>query len=113
MLEVYNSKSQSIYSIKLQRSLYRLKQSKCMRYNRLSKYLLKEEFDNNQICQFVFIKISKSGFTIIFIYVNDLNLVGTLEELIKTATYLKNEFEMKDLRKTKFCLDLQIKHFPN
>ena len=25
---------------------------------------------------------------------------------------MKNEFEIKDLGKTKFCLDLQIKHFP-
>jgi hypothetical protein len=47
------------------------------------------------------------------LYVDDLNLVGSPEELTKTATYLKNEFEMKDLRKTKFCLDFQIEHFPN
>ena len=39
--------------------------------------------------------------------------MGTPEELIKTADYLKNEFEMKDLGKTKFCLDLQIEHLPN
>ena len=30
MPEAYNSKSQSIYSIKVQRSLYGLKQSECM-----------------------------------------------------------------------------------
>ena len=47
------------------------------------------------------------------VYVDDLNLVGTLEELTKTKNYLKNEFEMKDLGKTKFCLGLQIEHFPN
>ena len=45
-------------------------------------------------------------------YVNDLNLVGTFEKLIKTEKYLKIEFEMKDLEKTKFCIDLQIEHFP-
>ena len=44
---------------------------------------------------------------------DDLNLVGTPKELIKTTTYLKNEFEMKDLGKTKFFLGLQIEHFPN
>ena len=33
------------------------------------------------------------------VYVDDLNLVGTLEELTKTKNYLKNEFEMKDLEK--------------
>ena len=44
---------------------------------------------------------------------DDLNLIGTLEELIKTIDYLKNEFEMKDLRKTKYCLGLQIEHCSN
>ena len=40
--EVTNPKPRNIYSIKLQRSLYRLKQFGCMWYNRLSEYLLKE-----------------------------------------------------------------------
>ena len=34
------------------------------------------------------------------------NFVGTPEELIRIVDYLKNKFEMKDLRKTKFCLSL-------
>jgi hypothetical protein len=110
MHEAYNSKSRSIYSIKLQRSLYGLKQSGCMWYNRLSEYLLKEGFENNPICPCVFIKKSEYGFAIIAVYVDDLNLIGIQEELTKTATYLKNEFEMKDLVKTKFCLGLQILH---
>uniref|UniRef100_A0A2N9I6F2 GAG-pre-integrase domain-containing protein n=1 Tax=Fagus sylvatica TaxID=28930 RepID=A0A2N9I6F2_FAGSY len=55
----------------------------------------------------------ESGFAIIAVYVDDLNLVGTPEELTKTADYLKNEFEMKDLGKTKFCLGLQIEHLPD
>ena len=46
---------------------------------------------------------------IIAVYVDDLNLIGTLEELIKTANYLK-EFEMKDLRKIRYCLGLQIEY---
>jgi hypothetical protein len=100
MTEAYNYKSRSIYSIKLPRSLYRLKQSRRMWYNRLSEYLLKEEFENNPICSCVAIKKSKSGFAIIVVYVDDLNIVGTPKELTKTATYLKNKFEMKDLGKT-------------
>ena len=46
-------------------------------------------------------------------YVDDLNLVGTPEELIRTTNYFKKDFEMKDFGKTKFCLGLQIEHFPN
>jgi hypothetical protein len=84
-----------------------------MWYNLLSEYLLKEGFENNPICPCVFIKKLESGFAIIAVYIDDLNLVGTPKELTKTATYLKNEFEMKDIGNTKFCLGLQIEHFPN
>ena len=44
---------------------------------------------------------------------DDLNLIGTLEELIKVANYLKKEFEMKDLVKIRYCLSLQIEHCSN
>ena len=111
--EAVSTKPRSMLSIKLQRSLYGLKQSGRMWYNRLSKYLLKEGYVNNPICPCVFIKKSETGFAIIAVYVDDLNLVGTPEELTKTAEYLKKEFEMKDLGKTKFCIGLQIEHFPN
>ena len=77
-----------------------------MWYNRLSEYLLKEGYANNSICPYIFIKKSKTGFAIIVVYVDDLNLVGIPEGLIKTTKYLKKEFEMKDLGKTKFCLCL-------
>ncbi|XP_059650054.1 secreted RxLR effector protein 161-like [Cornus florida] len=79
-----------------------------MWYNRLSDYLLKEGYVNNHICPCIFTNKSESGFVIVAVYVDDLNLVGTLDEIEKTATYLKKEFEMKDLGKTKFCLGLQI-----
>jgi len=42
MPETYKSKPREMYSIKLRRSLYGLKQSGRMWYNRLSEYLLKE-----------------------------------------------------------------------
>ena len=82
------------------------------RYNRLNEYLLKEGYANNSICLGIFIKKSETGFSIIFVYVDDLNLVRTHEEFTRTTKYSKKEFEMKDLGKTKFCLGLQIEHFP-
>ena len=72
----------------------------------LSEYLLKEGYANNPMCLRIFIKESEIGFAIIIVYVDDLNLVGTLEEFIRTTKYLKKEFEMKNLGKIKFCLDL-------
>ncbi|KAL8095736.1 hypothetical protein AgCh_036931 [Apium graveolens] len=47
------------------------------------------------------------------VYVDDLNIIGTPEELQKTVDYLKAEFEMKDLGRTNLCLGLQIEHLPN
>ena len=75
-----------------------------MWYNCLNEYLLKRGFENDEICPCIFIKKIISGFAIIAVYVDDLNIIGTPEELIETATYLKNKFEMKDIEKTKFVL---------
>ena len=77
------TKPRSMYSIKLQRSLYGLKQSGRMWYNRLSEYLLKEGYVNNPICPCIFIKKSKLEFAITVVYVDYLNLVGTSEELTR------------------------------
>ena len=61
---------------------------------------------NNSICPCVFIKKLENGLAIIAVYVDDLNLIGTLEKIIKTANYLKKEFEMKDLGKTRYYFGL-------
>ena len=79
-----------------------------MWYKRLSEYLLKKGYLNDPICSCVFIKRSGSKFVIIAVYVDDLNIIGTTNELSETVDYLKKEFEIKDLEKTKLCLGLQI-----
>ena len=43
---------------------------------------------------------TKKSFAIIAAYVDDLNFIETLEDL-NVPTYLKEEFGMKDLSKTK------------
>ena len=77
---------------------------------RLSDYLIKKRYQNNNLCPCVFIKSSTDGFVVIAVYVDDLNLVGTPNEIASAASYLRKKFEMKDLGKTKFCLGIQIKH---
>jgi hypothetical protein len=47
-----------------------------------------------------------SSMGIIFVYVDDLNIIGTTRDIEESMAYLKAEFEMKDLGKTKFCLGL-------
>ena len=58
--EAVSTKPRSMFSIKLQRSLYGLKQSERMWYNRLIEYLLKVGYVNNPICPCVFIKKSET-----------------------------------------------------
>jgi len=52
-------------------------------------------------------KILKNEFSIIIVYVDDINIVGTPNELIKTIDCLKKEFEMKDLEKAKFLFEIR------
>ena len=106
------NQNRKMYSIRLQRSLYGLKQSGRMWFNRLSNFLLKRGYTNNDDCPCVFIKKSADGFCIISVYVDDLNIIGTTRNIEEASAYLKTEFEMKDLGKTKFCLGLQLKHLP-
>ena len=95
------SKPRNMLLIRQRCSLYGLKQSRRIWYNRLSEYLTSQGYVNNELCPCVFIKKSHSSFAIIAVYVDDMNHIGTPEELARTAAHLKSEFEMKDLGKTR------------
>jgi hypothetical protein len=58
----------------------------------------------------VFIRKYSTGFCIISIYVDDLNIIGHAKDMNEAHNHFKKEFEMKDLGKTKFCLGLRIEH---
>jgi hypothetical protein len=77
-----------------------------MWFNRLSTFLLKRGYTNNDDCPCAFIKKSNDGFYIISVYVDDLNIIGTIRDIEEAMAYLKSEFDMKNLGKTKFCLGL-------
>ena len=96
--------NRNMYCVKLKRSLYGLKQSGRMWYNRLSEYLVQKGYSNSDDCPCVFIKRSTSGFCIISVYVDDINIIGNSESIDEARNHLKTEFEMKDLGKTKFCI---------
>ena len=57
------------------------------------------------------LKKSSTGFCIISVYVDDLNIIGNEPDINEAHHHLKTEFEMKDLGQTKFCLGLQLEHF--
>jgi len=55
-------------------------------------------------------KILENEFVIIVVYVNDINIVRTLNKFTKKIDYLKKQFQMKDLGRAKFSLRLEIKY---
>ena len=61
---------------------------------------MKEGYVNNLLYLCVFIKWSHSGYVIIVVYVDDLNIIGTPNELKEVCAFQKNELEMKDLGET-------------
>jgi hypothetical protein len=81
-------------------------------YNPLSEYILQKGYTNNDDCPCVFIEKSQTGFCIIFVYVDDLNIISNQQYIDEACNHLKTEFELKDLCHTKFCLDLQLEHLP-
>jgi hypothetical protein len=103
------SANHNMYYVKLVKSLYGLKQLGRIWYNRLKKFLLNKRYSNSNDCPYIFIRKSSTGFCIISIYVDDLNIIGYAKAIDEACNHLKKEFEMKDLSKTKFCLGLQIK----
>jgi hypothetical protein len=58
----------------------------------------------------VFIRKSTTGFCIISVYVDDLNIIGHTKEVDVARNHFKMKFEMKDLGRTKFFLGLQLEH---
>ena len=70
----------------------KLKQSRLMWYNLLSEYLIKEGYKDDHTCPCIFIRKSESRFAIIAVYVDDINLIRTSEELLKIAKYLKKNW---------------------
>jgi hypothetical protein len=97
----------------LKKSLYGLKQSGRMWYNRLSEFLLRKGYTKNDDCPCVFIKRSKVGFCVISDYIDDLNIIGNKLDIDEAHHHLRTTFEMKDLGTPKFCLCLQLEHLPS
>ena len=58
-----------------------------MCYNYLSEYLIKQGYINDAICPCIFIKKTTLGFVILAVYVDDINLIGTPEEVQKAIEF--------------------------
>ena len=96
--------------LRLQKALYGLKQAGRMWYKHLRDFLLFHNFQHDQALPCLFTLQHPSGFIIIAVYVDNLNLVGTPATCQHAMDLLTNQFEMKLLGRTSFCLGLQLAH---
>jgi hypothetical protein len=77
-----------------------------MWYNQLKEFLLNKGYSSNDDCSCVFIRKSTTGFYIISVYVDELNIIGHIKDNDEARDHLKTEVEIKDLGRTKFFLKL-------
>ena len=98
--------STSFSGLKLQRALYGLKQAGRMWYSHLHSFFLDHKFQHDQSLPCIFTLCNPTGFVIVAVYVDDLNLVGTAAICKHVVSLLINCFKMKLLDKTSYCLGL-------
>jgi hypothetical protein len=86
--------NRNMYCVKLVKLLYGLKQLRRMWYNQLKEFLLNKGYFNSDNCPCVFIRKSATGFCIISIYMDDLNIIGHTKDIDESRNHLKKKFEM-------------------
>ena len=95
---------------KLKKALYGLKQAPRAWYDRLSKFLLENDFKMGKIDNTLFIKVKNNDMLIVQIYVDDIIFGSTNSSLCEEfSKCMHNEFEMSMMGELSFFLGLQIK----
>ena len=99
---------------KLFKSLYGLKQAPRAWYDRLSKFLLENDFNRGKIDSTLFVKHKNDDLLIVQVYVDDIIFGSTNDSLCKDfADCMSGEFQMSMMGELTFFLGLQIKQSKN
>jgi len=97
--------------LQILKALYGLKQAGRTWYHHLCNFLVSKGFVHNPTLPCIFTLSNTLGFVIVAVYVDDLNVIGVPELCKYTQELLVQQFDMKILGKTSYCLGLQIQHF--
>ena len=82
----------------LVKSLYGLKQEPMQRHDKFDSVMMTNGFKINKCDKCVYVKNTERGFVIICLYVHDILIMGSNNEIIKTTKEMfNNKFDMKDL----------------
>jgi phosphoribosyl-AMP cyclohydrolase len=95
---------------KLKKSLYGLKQSPRMWYQKFDTYILGLGFVRSRVDHCVYSKKVGNHFIYVVLYVDDMLLVGNNMDVIKEVkSQLSSKFDMKDLGAANFIMGMEIK----
>ncbi|XP_075106756.1 uncharacterized protein LOC142179781 [Nicotiana tabacum] len=109
----FESEVFSYYVFKLDKALYGLKQAPRAWYERLSKFLLANNFVRGKVDNTLFLRSRGKNILIVQVYVDDIIFGVTNKAMCKEFTEMMgNEFEMSMMGELNFFLGLQIKQTP-
>jgi len=94
---------------KLKKLLYGLKQAPRAWYDRLSNFLIKNDFKRGQVDTILFRRTLEKDILVVQIYVYDIIFGSTNASLCKEfSKFMQDEFEMSMMGELKFFLEIQI-----
>jgi len=97
---------------KLKKSLYGLKQAPRAWYDKLSNFLIKNDFKRGQVDTTLFRRTLEKDILVVQIYVDDIIFGSTNASLCKDFSKLMHdEFEMSMMGELKFFLEIQVNQF--
>jgi len=95
---------------KLKKSLYGLKKSPRMWYQKFDTFIWGLGFTRSKVDQSVYFKLISDCVIYLVLYVDDMLLAGNDKEIIEDLkTQLSSKFDMKDLGAANYILGMEIK----
>jgi hypothetical protein len=108
--EVFTLNGKKDLVCKLKKSLYDLKQSPRMWYQKFDTYIIGLGFVRREVDHCVYSKKVGNHFIYVVLYVDDMLLVGNNIDVIKEVkSQLSSKFDMKDLGVANLILGMEIK----
>ena len=110
--EGFNVPGQTKKVCRLVKSLYGLKQAPKQWHEKFDNLMMSNGFKINECDKCVYVKNTNNGCVIICLYVDDLHIIGSNVDIIKsTKRILNNKFDMKDLGVVDVILGIKsLKH---
>lgn len=107
--EGFNVPGQTKKVCRLVKSLYGLKQAPKQWHEKFDSLMMSNGFKINECDKCVYIKNTNNGCVIICLYVDDLLIMGSNDDIIQaTKRMLNNKFDMKDLGVADVILGIKI-----